>query len=261
MADEQTNTNAQPTTLAPANKPPIIQLRERLISRRDELALALPDDVTPEHFIRAVTTAAQLNADILACSWQSIWNSCLKACRDGLLPDGHEAALVPYKDAAGYVPMYHGLLNRCYKTGQFKMIGAEVVRSNDEFHYHVDENGKHFRHVPTDEGTGDVTRAYALALTVNGGHFLEVLPLADIHKIRGMSKTRREDAPWVQWFAEMAKKTALRRLCKTLPTVRGLPSDDEPDEPAIEFELPAPQPRAEPKSPAAGLEEFAGAQS
>jgi hypothetical protein len=46
-------------------KPPIVVLRERFLARRDELKNALTD-VDPDHFIRAVVTAAQINPDILA---------------------------------------------------------------------------------------------------------------------------------------------------------------------------------------------------
>ena len=115
-----------------ANKPPIVILRERLESRKGELRAALTD-ITPEQFIRAVTTAAQINPEIQACTWQSVWDACMRACRDGLLPDGVDGAIVPYKSKAGWIPMYQGLLRRFRRSGQFRWVKADVVREGEEF--------------------------------------------------------------------------------------------------------------------------------
>jgi len=81
----------------PTNKPPLVVLRDRLEQRRNEIKNALPSDVSVDAFIRAAITSAQLNPEIQACSWTSLWTSCLRACRDGLLPDGQEGAIVPFK--------------------------------------------------------------------------------------------------------------------------------------------------------------------
>lgn len=214
------------------NKPPIIVLRERLDARVDELRKALPSDIDPERFIRTVVTAATINPDLQACSWQSVWTACMRACQDGLLPDGRQGAIVPYKDRASWVPMYQGVIERAYRSGQVKWIGADVVREGDQWEYWTDANGVHFRHIPGDDINAPVLRAYAAATLILGGTSIAVLPLAELNKIRAVSKTRREDSPWNIWPSEMQKKTAIKRLAKMLPfevrvTDEG---DDEPSE-------------------------------
>ena len=84
-------------------KHPLVIFRERLEARRDELKNALPSDIPVDRFIRAIITSAQINPDILACQWQSLWLACMRACRDGLLPDGREGAIVPFKDQATWI--------------------------------------------------------------------------------------------------------------------------------------------------------------
>src|SRR5262245_45036533 len=118
---------------------PIIVLRQRLEDRKAELRHALPSDITPDQFIRAAITSATINPDILACSWQSVWLACMKACRDGLLPDGVEGAIVPFKSTANWIPMYQGLLRRFRRSGQFRWVTANVVRQGEEFAHYVDE--------------------------------------------------------------------------------------------------------------------------
>jgi recombination protein RecT len=210
------------------NRPPIVVLRDRLMSRQGELRAALTD-VSVEAFIRSVMTSVSLNPDILACSWQSIWNACLKACRDGLLPDGVDGALVPYKGNVTWIPMYAGLLRRFRRSGNFKWITAGVVRQGEVFEHWIDQDGEHFKHVPGDRADAPIIKAYALATTKDGGVFVAVMSAEEIEKIRTMSKATREDSPWRQWYSEMAKKTLLRRLSKTLPSARDLDTEEPPE--------------------------------
>lgn len=239
------------------SKPPIVILRERLEARAQELEAALPDDIEPRQFIRAAMTSAALNPDILATSWQSFWNACLRACRDGLLPDGVEGAIVPYKDKANWIAMYQGLLRRFRRSGQFKWVAADLVREGDKFEHWRDEGGEHFKHVPA-HSDRPIVSTYACALTKEGAFFVAVLSNTEIDKIKRMSKATRDDAPWRLWEDEMRKKSALRRLIKLLPTARDvIPPDDDDDEPPdIQMPTIEHQPIA-PRSAAAALDQFA----
>jgi recombination protein RecT len=218
----------QGTVATIERKPPIVILRERLDARVDELKAALPSDIDPQKFKRAVLTAASINPDLQACAWQSLWNACLRACQDGLLPDGRQGAIVPYKDRATWIPMYQGLLLRAWRTGRFKWIGANIVREGEPWEHHVDATGEHFHHVPGDDTDAPMLRVYAAATTLDGGTFIAVLPKAEVDKIQRMSKASRDDSPWKMWPSEMQKKTALRRLAKLLPVELG--AEDEVDD-------------------------------
>jgi recombination protein RecT len=219
-----------------ANKPPIVVLRERLEARKTELKNALPSDIAPDAFIRALMTSAQINPEIQACSWQSLWTACLRACRDGLLPDGVEGAVVPFKSTASWIPMYAGLLRRFRKSGQFKWVTAGIVRQGEIFEHWITNQGEHFRHVPGDDNQlAPITKIYALATTKDGGEFVAVLSIAEANKIRNMSRATREDSPWKQWPEEMYKKTAIRRLSKVLPSARDLIGEEDlPEVPVAE---------------------------
>jgi recombination protein RecT len=236
------------------NKPPIVIMRERLDARKDELAKALTD-VTPDQFIRALMTSAQINPELQAVTWQSLWIACMQACRDGLLPDGVEGAIIPFKSKATWIPMYQGLLRRFRRSGKFKWVTANVVRAGEEFLHFVDETGEHFRHVPGDRFDAPIVKIYAMATTKDGGVFVTVMSIDEANKIRNMSRASREDSPWKQWPEEMYKKTALRRLSKVLPSGRDLLADEE----LPEDETLPPAPQLVPRAPgaAAALEQFA----
>jgi hypothetical protein len=123
-------------------------------------------------------------------------------------------------------------LRRFRRSGQFKWVTANVVRSDDEFVHFIDEDGEHFKHVPQANDDAAIIKTYACALTKDGGFFVTVLSPGDIDKIKRMSRAHRDDAPWNMWPEEMMKKSALRRLVKLLPTARDLiPAEEDDDEP------------------------------
>jgi phage RecT family recombinase len=229
------------TTTMTQAKPQLVVMRERFEARKLELAKALPSDVSPDVFIRAVMTSMTLNPELQACTFPSLWNACLRACRDGLLPDGVEGAIVPHKTSATWIPMYVGLLRRFRRSGQFKWLTAGIVRKGETFeHWITAEEGEHFRHVPGDDIKQPILRIYCIAKTMDGGTFVAVMPIAEADKIRAMSRTTREDAPWKQWPEEMYKKTAIRRLSKYLPSARDIVGEEDlPEVPDISAPLPA----------------------
>lgn len=210
------------TAVAERTVNPLETLRSQLEKRSDELKRALPTHIPPERFIRVVQTAAQLNPDLLTVNRSSLWNACLRAAQDGLLPDGREGVILPYRDNktnttnAQWQAMIYGILKRFRNSGQFKSISANIVHEHDEFSYWIDEAGEHIKHIPSDEG-GKPVKAYAVAVTKDGGSMVKVMSHADIEKRRAVS--RAKDGPmWREWWDEAAMKTVLRNLAKRLPS-------------------------------------------
>jgi phage RecT family recombinase len=237
-------------------KHPLIVLRERFESRKTELKNMLPSDVSPDVFIRAFMTSAQLNPELQACTWSSLWEAALRACRDGLLPDGVEAAVVPFKSKAQYIRMYGGVLRQFRRSGQFKWLKTDVVREGEKFEHWVTNAGEHFLHVPGDDFAAPIVKAYALATTKDGGEFCKVMSRAEIDKHRSYSRAQRDDSPWKVWYEAMAQKTAIIQLAKTLPNARDLMGEEELPE-LVEAPATAPTPRA--PGAAAALDQFSRA--
>lgn len=237
-----TNTEIARTEAKPPH--PIVLLGQRLDARDAELKAALPAHITPEKFKRVVKTAAQINPEIIACEWQSLWNACMRAANDGLLPDGVEGAIVAYGSKATWIPMVQGLLKKFRNSGEFKWVGAGLVYEGDEYRHHIDETGEHFFHRPADDNSGKkIRRIYALATTKDGGSFIADMSMSEIEKRRNKSRARRDDSPWQQWPEEMMKKTALRQLSKYLPKSSDIEAlmlrDDEDSIEQIEEHRPA----------------------
>lgn len=186
--------------------------------RRESIKALLPKHLTPERMLKiALSTTARTPA-LLACTPQSIVLAVMQAAELGLEPGGllGEAYLVPYKTEAKLIVGYRGLVSLARRSGTMASIEAHVVRANDVFDLEYGLDPK-LTHRPNLSGEpGDVVCAYAVARFKDGSRQVDVMTRTEINAIRDRSKAAGE-GPWVTDFAEMAKKTVVRRLCKMLP--------------------------------------------
>lgn len=216
------------TTQAPAQTKalkPIDEIRNTLMSEetKKQLLMVLPPQMPVEKFQRVAITALNKNPDLAECSRLSLYNSFMQAAQDGLLPDGHEAAIVKYNKRDGaptaqYQPMVKGILKKIRNSGELKSITAKCIHQNDPFRYWVDDSGEHLTHEPDlfAADRGPIIGVYALAKTKDDAIYLTVLTKAEVEKVRQSSKAK-DNGPWVGWWDQMAEKTAIRRLSKRMP--------------------------------------------
>lgn len=203
---------------------PIDTVRQTLEAMSKDFKTALPAQVTPEKFIRVVVTALRLNPGLLDLDRQSLYASCMRAAQDGLLPDGREAALVPFKGKVQYMPMVGGICKKVRNSGELSTIDSQVVHEGDEYEAWIDEKGQHFKHRKARENRGTPILTYAYAITKDGGFFFEEIDMEQMSAIEAAS--RAKEGPWSGPFREeMMRKSAIRRLAKYR-----LPSSTDLDE-------------------------------
>lgn len=198
--------------------PAIMEVRQQLAAMGPELSKVLPDHVTPERFERVTTTALQRAPDLLKCDRKSLFESVMTCAQDGLIPDGREAALTKFGNKVAYMPMVAGILKKVRQSGEMATITAQVVREGDEFKYWVDDEGEHLEHQPDmlSDANGKPLAVYALARTKDNAVYIEVMRVSEVEQVRNASRSKGS-GPWSQWWDQMAKKTAIRRLSKRLP--------------------------------------------
>lgn len=195
----------------------IDEVRHTLSKMEPQFKAALPPQVPAERFVRVAQTAVQKNPDLLSADRQSLYGACMLCAQDGLLPDGREAALVMFGGKAQYMPMVGGILKKVRNSGELATITAQVIHKNDKFRFWVDSDGEHIEHEPLLFGDrGSIIGVYALAKTKNGDIYVEPMTIEQVEKVRSVSRAKN-GGPWKDWWDEMARKTAIRRLSKRLP--------------------------------------------
>ena len=197
--------------------------------------------VTTDAFQRVAFNAVMRNPQIADCTPASLRTSLLDCAQRGLLPDGESAAIVPYnlkgQKVAQLLMGYKGMCDLARRSIKGVVIRAQVVTSEDEFEYEegLEEILRHVRKPdgprPTEQ---NIIAAYALArMPNNPAPEYVVLFRSELDHIRA-TYTNAKSPAWAKEYAEQAKKTAVRRLCKMLPIRSGLMQDSE-SEPTMDL--------------------------
>ncbi len=211
------------------------EVKQNLSRMQTDFKMVLPPNISPERFMCVAVTAVQNNPELLNCNRASLYNACIKAAQDGLLPDGREAVLTPFKGIVQYIPMIQGVLKKVHNSGVLATVDAQVVYANDEYESWLDEKGQHFRHKKAIQNRGEPVLTYAYALTKDGALYFEEVSEEQMEKIEAMAKT---DTIWKGAFRdEMKRKSALHRLSKRLPMETDIKNVITRDEEL--YELPA----------------------
>lgn len=201
---------------------PLVQFKGQLKTMHESGELdMLPSTVPYSAFRNAAVVAVQDNPKILGCDRASVFKAIRTLAAAGLVPDGREAAIVPFKGQAQAMPMVAGLIKVARNSGKIKALWADVVYENEGFRVWVEGGERQFEHEfdPLSR-TGNIKGAYAVAKMTDGTTLMEPMSIEEIEKRRKASANQRGDGPtgiWQQWYPEMAKKTVIRALSKLLP--------------------------------------------
>lgn len=203
----------------------------KLIERqKSEIARALPRHLDPDRLARIATTVMRQTPDLGRADPASFLGALMTCAQLGLEPGplGH-VYLVPFKDHTRtckdrrncgcrvdvtFIPGYRGLVELARRSGQVQSVQARVVYAGDDFDYAYGLEPR-LDHVPCGK-IGDVTHAYAVLRYKDNGVDFDVMTRQEVDAIRARSKAS-DKGPWVTDYAEMAKKTVLKRLLKTAP--------------------------------------------
>lgn len=218
MTNEKTvNTSNVSAMIDSSDNKPVkkdVGFQSLLKKMEGEIQKALPKVMTPERFIRVAMTAYRQNPKLQQCDGTSIIAALMESAQLGLevnTPLGH-AYIIPYGKQAQYQIGYQGILELCYRTGEYKQIAAYEVYEQDEFDYELGLNQKLY-HKPHKSPAGEPTFYYAIYKRKDGGEGFFVMSREQVlaHK----TKYSKTDYGWKLDFNAMAKKTVIKKALKT----------------------------------------------
>lgn len=196
------------------------ELADLVTRMKNKIGESLPKHLNAERMVHVYLSA--IKGDLALSDAASFLSCVLQASQLGFEVNNGAlglAYLIPRKDKHGHIYTtlqigYQGMLDLVYRSGQIVSIEAEVVYAGDRF---VHRKGDHpiIEHESCGEDSPDkITHAYAIARLKSGGIQREVLTRKQIDKSRALGS---RSGPWSTHYAEMARKTAIRRLYKLLP--------------------------------------------
>lgn len=194
----------------------ITVVRSQIENMDGQFAAGLPAHIPVERFKRVVMTAIQGNGSLLNCDRRTLFAACVQAAQDGLLPDGREGALVPFKGRVQWMPMIAGIRKKVRNSGEIATWDVQAVYENDQFDFELGDE-PFIKHKPTLKDRGELIAVYSVATLKGGEKSRDVMGVDDVEKIRKLALSK--NGPWSNptFYAEMAKKTVARRHSKVLP--------------------------------------------
>lgn len=211
---------------APAVIPPVpakvLAIKKVLDARQAQIAEACGQYLDPQTLMRVAMTQIYRTPKLQDCDPWSIVGALMDAAQIGLVAGGpqQEGYLIPRKNKTSgtmectFMPSYRGLMKLAIDSGAAASVDAHVVYENDKFDYGYGIV-PFVEHRPALTNRGKPIAAYCAGTLTNGQPFLDVLSFEEIEKARKSSQAAN-DGPWASWWDEMARKTAIRRMCKRL---------------------------------------------
>lgn len=189
-----------------------------------EIAKALPSVLTKERFSRMATTALVKTPGLSECSPATFMGAMFTAAQLGLEPNTPlgQAYLIPYYNGrtkqkeCQFQLGYKGMIDLCYRSGEFKSISAHIVYENDEFEFEYGLEEK-LKHKPTMGEKGRPMWVYGIYKLKDGGYGFEVMSYEECLAF-GKSKSKTfSNGPWQSDPEEMCKKTVIKKVLKYAP--------------------------------------------
>lgn len=182
---------------------------------RGKIAEVLPKYLTAEQMTRVMVGTIARVPKLAECTPASLLNALMLCAQAGLLPDGRNAHLIPYGNNVQVIFDYKGLVQIAERNG-VQNIRAIAVHEKDVFEYGMDGANVTFKWQPNFLGDRGELVAFAATCIRDGNTDVEVMTKAEVDAIRKRSKAS-SSGPWVTDYAEMGKKTVLRRMSKRWP--------------------------------------------
>jgi recombination protein RecT len=227
----------------------INEVRSAIERMSPQFKAALPSHVSVDRFVRVTLTAVQTNPNLLNADRRTLFAAATKAAQMGLLPDGREGAIVTFKDQAQWMPMVAGIMKLVRNSGEISTWSVQAVYENDHFDFCLGDE-EHITHKPNLANRGKLIAVYSIVTMKDGEKSREVMSVEDVLAIKARSRSGNS-GPWVSDFAEMAKKTVIRRHSKRLPLSTDIDGVLKEDDELFMPEPPAPEAAQAAEAPSA----------
>lgn len=197
-----------------------------LTAYTEEFGKLLAGRVDPDIFVSVAYEAIRHSPDLLDVALKSP-DSLMKALHDaaalGLVPNGvlGSAYIVPRKNKttgrreAYFQAGYRGLVELTLRSGKVRHVESRIVYQADRFELTYGDSPRVI-HVPMLDGDrGAIRGVYGVATMHDGSKVIEYMSDAQVQAIK--KRAASQSGPWATDYEEMARKTVIRRLCKSLP--------------------------------------------
>lgn len=212
------------------------EIKKGLVNQQRLVKSLLGGDKAKSDKFLATAVKVANDYKLRECHPQSIIDACINVAQMGLdlSPVLSHAYLVPFKKSVQLIVSARGYTAILSRTGW--KVKSYIVNEADSFEYTIEGFTETVNFTKDLDDEEEVFKyAVALAESPDGGLYVKVMNKNKIDKHRRISNNQSGAKPsgvWAEWFDEMASKTVLKKLIKTLPIgeemAKVLDGDDKP---------------------------------
>ena len=196
-----------------------MDLMKVLEGHRAEFKKIAPKYISIERLIGLAVQAKMKNHLLAKCTSVSVIDFCMKMAEAGTDRVGSGGMwCVPFKDKSGNynmvaIPDWRLIIDKARRAGVIKHATAEAVYEGDEFSYERGLEPKLVHKPSMKSNKKKLIAVYCIYTLPDGSKDFDVMTKDEVDAIRRRSKAK-DSGPWVTDFAEMAKKTVIKRGLK-----------------------------------------------
>ena len=203
-----------------------ILLANALEKCKPRISQVLPSHLSVDKMLRVILMSVKKTPDLLQCTPSSVLNSVMIAAQVGIEQDSVLGGgyLIPYWNTktkmreAQFQISYRGLMDLAYRSAKIYPFEAHVVHKNEPFKCVYGLNPVLEHSLNFDNPSDEIICVYALAGFEGKRAAYDVMTKKEVDYRRDRSPGGKSpSSPWQTYYEEMAKKTVIKRLCKSLP--------------------------------------------
>ncbi|AMS02650.1 RecT-like ssDNA annealing protein [Gordonia phage Yvonnetastic] len=181
---------------------------------RGAIASVAPPGTNIDLFIRMTKSNVNRSDEIVAAVKRNpglFMQAVMDSAALGHIPGSEYYYLTPRRDGISGIESWKGVAKRIFNTGRYQRIVCEVVYEGEQWEFQPGEDlkPKHVIDWDARQVGSKVRFTYAYAVDFEGNpSTVAVCTKLDLDKAQKQSRGK----VWDQWYEQMAKKTAIKRL-------------------------------------------------
>lgn len=179
---------------------------------------ALPKTLNKERFVQETLAVLNNNPQLQQCNKAQLLAGIMRGGYLGLSFLNAECYLVPFNSTVQFLTSYKGACKfaKKYSVRRITDIYAKLVREGDVFEEKIIDGQPSINFKPVPFSESKIVGVFAVVLFEDGGMVYETMTTQEVNDTRNNYSRAKNSPAWQKSWGEMAKKTIIHRLLKTI---------------------------------------------
>lgn len=179
---------------------------------------ALPKYVNKDRIVQEGIAVLNGNTQLQQCNKAQLLAGLMRGAYLGLSFLNAECYLVPFGSTVQFLTSYKGACKfaKKYSVRRIKDIYAKVVREGDVFEEKIVDGHPSVDFKPVPFSESKIVGVFAIVLFEDGGMIYETMTTQEVNDTRNNYSRAKNSPSWQKSWTEMAKKTIIHRILKTV---------------------------------------------